>query len=60
MPAPNISGFFYDEEKKKYFKVLPSHINTGSKYNVDAVREKRKRDKVSDVTLLRVMKDTCP
>ena len=43
----SISGFYFDEEKKKYFKILPNHVApSGSKYSRGAVsKEKVKKNK---------------
>ncbi|KAJ6123381.1 hypothetical protein N7512_005846 [Penicillium capsulatum] len=41
MPA-EIPGFYYDEEKKKYFKIQANHAApAGSQYTVDSVKRKR-------------------
>ena len=38
MPARNIPGFYYDESKKKYFKILANHVAPqGSKYSQAAI-----------------------
>lgn len=40
MASPEIPGFYYDEAKKKYFKILPNHVAPqGSHYSKDAVRK---------------------
>lgn len=51
MEPPNLPGFYYDPEKKKYFKIQKNHhALPGSKYSQDAVNKqemlskKRKRD----------------
>ena len=38
-PIPNIPGFYYDESKKKYFKILSNHLApAGSPYTPDCIR----------------------
>jgi hypothetical protein len=38
----DIPGFYYDPEKKKYFKIQANHKSTpGSQYSKDAVKRKR-------------------
>ncbi|KAK8169564.1 hypothetical protein IWX90DRAFT_430292 [Phyllosticta citrichinensis] len=51
MEPPNLPGFYYDPEKKKYFKIQKNHhALPGSKYSQDAVNKqetlskKRKRE----------------
>ena len=40
MAPANIAGFYYDEAKKKYFKIQPNHIApTGSSYSKDSVKK---------------------
>lgn len=42
-----IPGFYYDPEKKKYFKIEASHkAPAGSQYSKDAVKRKRKDQEV--------------
>ncbi|KAI9823337.1 MAG: hypothetical protein M1832_002561 [Thelocarpon impressellum] len=53
MPRP-IPGYYYDEEKKKYFKVLPHHVApAGAAYSKENVKKqaqdsKRKREANQD------------
>ncbi|EPS44874.1 hypothetical protein H072_1135 [Dactylellina haptotyla CBS 200.50] len=38
---PEIPGFYYDNEKKKYFKITAAHTSTSSVYNADRVKQER-------------------
>lgn len=39
MPTPSIPGYYYDELKKKHFKILPNHVApAGSKYSEQSVK----------------------
>ncbi|KAF3919361.1 hypothetical protein ABW21_db0204672 [Orbilia brochopaga] len=38
---PEIPGFYYDNEKKKYFKITAAHTNTSSHYNADRLRQEQ-------------------
>ena len=39
-PISNIPGFYYDESKKKYFKIQPNHrAPVGSPYTLDSIRD---------------------
>ncbi|KAA6409998.1 MAG: hypothetical protein FRX48_06612 [Lasallia pustulata] len=43
---PQIPGFYYDEEKKKYFNIMAYHIAPqGAKYSQDEVRMEREVEK---------------
>ncbi|KAL1642257.1 hypothetical protein SLS58_005597 [Diplodia intermedia] len=51
MDPPDLPGFYYDRERKRYFKIQPGHkLPTGAKYSTDAVKReqaetnKRKRE----------------
>jgi len=47
MPAAAIPGFYYDEAKKKYFKILPNHVApTGAKYSVEAAKREEEEQTV--------------
>lgn len=40
MAPRDLPGFYYDEAKKKYFKILPNHVTPqDSKYSKDAFRK---------------------
>ncbi|KAF2156002.1 hypothetical protein K461DRAFT_290967 [Myriangium duriaei CBS 260.36] len=46
-----IPGFYFDTEKKKYFRIQPNHIAPGAKHSVQNVRRERretKRRKISE------------
>ncbi|KAK4984278.1 hypothetical protein LTR66_008558 [Elasticomyces elasticus] len=46
MDGREIPGFYYDAEKKKYFKVVANHLAPqGAKYSHDGVKEERRRAK---------------
>ncbi|KAK6354202.1 hypothetical protein TWF730_008614 [Orbilia blumenaviensis] len=38
---PEIPGFYYDNQKKKYFKITATHTNTTSIYNADRVKQEK-------------------
>ncbi|KAJ6262421.1 hypothetical protein Dda_3229 [Drechslerella dactyloides] len=38
---PEIPGFYYDNEKKKYFKITAAHTSTSAVYNADRVKRER-------------------
>ena len=41
---------YVDEEKQKYFKVLPNHVApTGVEYSREEVAKRRKREEVSSL-----------
>ncbi|MCJ1304299.1 hypothetical protein MMC08_007111 [Hypocenomyce scalaris] len=41
-----IPGFYYDEEKKKYFKILPNHVAPqGVKYSKEGLRKEMEMEK---------------
>ncbi|KAK6340753.1 hypothetical protein TWF696_009077 [Orbilia brochopaga] len=40
---PEIPGFYYDNEKKKYFKITAAHTNTSASYNADRVRQEQEK-----------------
>lgn len=44
MPAPPIPGFFYDEERKKYFKITNGSLanQASSKYHNNSIQNKRR------------------
>ena len=51
MISPAIPGFFYDSEKKKYFKIQANHLaSPGSSYTKDAIQqisqEQRERKRI--------------
>lgn len=47
-----IPGFYYDEVRKKYFKVQPSHVAPqGSKYSEDAVKREAKTQLLQQTAL---------
>lgn len=46
-PQQSIPGFYYDEERKKYFKVLPSHLDSDSRYSKKRLREAEEEKRVS-------------
>ncbi|KAK4984855.1 hypothetical protein LTR50_006326 [Elasticomyces elasticus] len=54
MDGREIPGFYYDAEKKKYFKVVANHLAPqGAKYSHDGVKEERrkaKKRKLDEVT----------
>lgn len=40
--ASHLEGFFFDKEKKKYFKILPQHqAPKGVKYSKEAVKKQQ-------------------
>lgn len=40
--APHLEGFYYDKEKRKYFKILPQHqAPEGVKYSKEAVKKQQ-------------------
>ncbi|OGE47153.1 hypothetical protein PENARI_c059G10211 [Penicillium arizonense] len=40
--APEIPGFYYDEDKKKYFKIQPDHVAPpGAQYSAKVLKRKR-------------------
>lgn len=40
--APHLEGFYFDKEKKKYFKILPQHqAPKGVKYSKEAVKREQ-------------------
>lgn len=48
MMSPTITGFYFDPVKKKYFKVLPTHLAPkGVKYSEEAIKTEKARDSVS-------------
>lgn len=45
--APNLPGYYYDEDKGKYFKIVPDSASvTRSKYSTTAVAEAKKQKHV--------------
>lgn len=45
--AVSLKGFYYDVEKKKYFKILPHHqAPSGVKYSKEALKQDTKLKKV--------------
>jgi hypothetical protein len=47
-----IPGFYYDPDKKKYFKIQASHkAAPGAQYSKDAVKRKRVEHEVVDLIL---------
>ena len=47
-PPRDIPGFYYDVEKKKYFKMQPNHIAPqGSKYSKESVQREAENLKVN-------------
>ncbi|KAL1636919.1 hypothetical protein SLS56_001016 [Neofusicoccum ribis] len=56
MDPPELPGFYYDRERKKYFKIQPTHrLPLGAKYSTDAVKReqaennKRKREEEHEI-----------
>lgn len=48
-----IPGFYYDKEKKKYFKILPNHSNISSTVTREVIQKKEKEEKrLNDLALL--------
>ncbi|ORY02179.1 hypothetical protein BCR34DRAFT_667752 [Clohesyomyces aquaticus] len=45
MNGREIPGYYYDEEKKKYFKIEAAHLAPTSKYNADNIRKLTKDKK---------------
>ncbi|MCJ1276180.1 hypothetical protein MMC21_003985 [Puttea exsequens] len=46
MCAAALPGFYYDEAKKKYFKILPNHIAPkGAKYSKDAIIQDQRAER---------------
>lgn len=40
--APQLPGFYFDEEKKKYFKIQPNHIApSNAKYSSSNVKHEQ-------------------
>lgn len=40
--APHLEGFYFDKDKKKYFKILPHHqAPKGVKYSKEAVKRQQ-------------------
>lgn len=46
--APHLEGFYFDKEKRKYFKILPQHqAPKGVKYSKEAVKKQQEFAHVS-------------
>jgi hypothetical protein len=43
----DIPGYYYDANKKKYFKVLPNHVGRGSEYSREVVNAKAASQRAS-------------
>lgn len=53
--APNLEGFYYDKEKRKYFKILPQHQTPkGVKYSKEAMKKLQGLAHVSPLSTWRV------
>ncbi|KAL6720232.1 hypothetical protein ACLMJK_002153 [Lecanora helva] len=49
MPAHNIPGYYFDEAKLKYFKILPNHVAPqGSKYSRGALQKASEEEAARD------------
>ncbi|PIK48453.1 putative DDB1- and CUL4-associated factor 4 [Apostichopus japonicus] len=44
-PSRQIPGFYYDKEKKRYFKILPGHIAESSWITTETIKEKETEEK---------------
>ena len=50
--ARDIPGFHYDEEKKKYFKILSNHVApSGSRYSKGAIKKEKVQKHMKDAEL---------
>lgn len=46
--APQLPGFYFDENKRRYFKILPHHqAPPGAKYSKEALKTAAKKRQVS-------------
>lgn len=53
--APHLEGFYYDKDKRKYFKILPQHQTPkGAKYSKEAVKKQQGFAIVSPLSVSRV------
>ena len=58
--AKEIPGFYYDEEKKKYFKIVQNHVApNGSKYSREAVHKERLRKQNKKAQLQKSKSSSC-
>ncbi|KAF3942025.1 hypothetical protein ABW19_dt0200490 [Dactylella cylindrospora] len=46
---PEIPGFYYDNEKKKYFKITAAHTKTSSVYNADKIKQEKEAAEEAEV-----------
>ena len=53
---PSLPGFYFDEAKKKYFKIIEGHQSTGTGYTAETVVSKERFSK-KERTLLRQRKE---
>lgn len=49
MPAPPIPGFYYDEERKRYFKITNGSLTTraSSRYHNNYIQSKRRQERLN-------------
>lgn len=53
--AANLEGFYYDQEKRKYFKILPQRQTPkGVKYSKEALKKQQGLAHVSPISTRRV------
>lgn len=46
--ASQLPGFYFDENKRKYFKILPNHqAPQGAKYSKEAIKKASRKHRVS-------------
>jgi hypothetical protein len=58
MPVAEIPGFYYDPEKRKYFKIQKNHtVQTGSPYSAETVKKRKIQEvKSKEREKLRILK----
>lgn len=58
MPVFNIPGFYFDEERRKYFKIQPSHLApAGSKFTQESLKRQAEQQEVSCFSMFRYKSD---
>ena len=52
--APQLPGFYFDKNKRRYFKILPHHqAPPGAKYSKEALKTAAKKRQVSLLSFLK-------